>query len=122
MVCVRLLQKAAGFPPVPRRKDQKRAFDRESIPLKFTFEKTELTDVRFSVTKKALPDLEEWLGIDHIKISGEEILAEATLPAGEVLLSKILSFGNDLRVLSPSMLADEVKARAEKICRQYDSK
>ena len=103
-------------------KFEKRAFDRESIPLKFTFEKTELTDVRFSVTKKALPDLEEWLGIDHIKISGEEILAEATLPAGEVLLSKILSFGNDLRVLSPSTLADEVKARAEKICRQYDSK
>lgn len=97
----------------------RREIDRAHLPLKFNFENAELTDVKFSVQKKALPDVEEWLGIDNIRVEGENITAEATLPGGEVLFSKILAFGDGIKVLSPESLAKEVKQRAEKLAALY---
>ena len=97
----------------------RREIDRANLPLKFNFENAPLAEVRFSVQKKALPDVEEWLGMDNIRVDGENITAEATLPQGEVLLSKIMSFGDGVRVLSPAALAKEVQARAEKLASLY---
>ena len=57
--------------------------------------------------------------MDNIRVDGENITAEATLPQGEVLLSKIMSFGDGVRVLSPAALAKEVQARAEKLASLY---
>ena len=50
---------------------------------------------------------------------GDEIFAEATLPAGEVLLSKLLSLGDGVRVLSPATLAKELRERAESLAKLY---
>ena len=97
----------------------RREIDRANLPLKFNFENAPLAEVRFSVQKKALPDVEEWLGMDNIRVDGEKITAEATLPQGEVLLSKIMSFGDGVRALSPAALAKEVQARAEKLASLY---
>ena len=63
--------------------------------------------------------MEEWLGIGNIEVKGDEIFAEAALPAGEVLFSKILGFGDGIRVLSPAALAEEVQTRADAILRSY---
>lgn len=97
----------------------RREIDRAHLPLQFNFTDTELIDVRLSVQKKALPDVEEWLGIDNIRVEKENLFAEATLPGGEVLLSKLLSFGDGVKVLAPASLAEEVLRRAQRAAAQY---
>ena len=100
---------------------EKRPFDRDSLPLKFNFAQTELVDLKLSVQKRALPDLEEWLGVDNICTDADgNLTASAVLPGGDVLLSKILSFGSDVTVLAPQSVADEVKARAKEIAARYE--
>ena len=100
---------------------EKRPFDRDSLPLKFNFAQTELVDLKLSVQKRALPDLEEWLGVDNIRTDADgNLTASAVLPGGDVLLSKILSFGSDVTVLAPQSVADEVKARAKEIAARYE--
>ena len=97
----------------------KREIDRANLPLKFDFGNTELIGVKLSVAQKAVPDVEEWLGVDNIRVEGNEIFAEATLPAGEVLLSKLLSLGDGVRVLSPAPLAEELKQKAAELLKLY---
>lgn len=97
----------------------RREIDRAHLPLHFTFADAEMVQLRLAVQKKALPDAEEWLGIGSIRTVGGELFAEATLPAGEVLLSKLLSFGDGVRVLEPQAIAEEVRARAEALAALY---
>ena len=97
----------------------RREVDRNNLPLKFDFGNAKLIEVKLSVAPKSLPDIEEWLGVDNIRVNGEEIFAEATLPAGEPLFSKLLSLGDGVRVLSPAALADGVRVRAENLLKNY---
>lgn len=97
----------------------RREVDRNNLPLKFDFGNAKLIEVKLSVAPKSLPDIEEWLGVDNIRVNGEEIFAEATLPAGEPLFSKLLSLGDGVRVLSPAALADGVRERAENLLKNY---
>lgn len=97
----------------------RREIDRDNLPLKFDFKNTELTDIVFYVEKHALPDVEEWIGMDNVQTHGDRIVAEATLPAGEPLYSKILSFGDGIRIVSPESVAEEVRMRAEKLLALY---
>lgn len=97
----------------------RREIDRDNLPLKFDFKNTELTDIVFYVEKHALTDVEEWIGMDNVQTHGDRIVAEATLPAGEPLYSKILSFGDGIRIVSPESVAEEVRMRAEKILALY---
>ena len=98
---------------------ERREIDRDRLPLKFNFENAELVDLKISVEKKALPDVEEWLGIGNIRRAGDALIAEASLPAGEVLYSKLMSFGDGIRVLAPETIAAEMRERAEKLLRLY---
>lgn len=97
----------------------RREIDRDNLPLKFDFKNTELTDIVFYVEKYALPDVEEWIGMDNVHVNGDRIVAEATLPAGEPLYAKILSFGDGIRIVSPESVAEEVRMRAEKLLALY---
>ena len=97
----------------------RREIDRDNLPLKFDFKNTELTDIVFYVEKHTLPDVEEWIGMDNVQTHGDRIVAEATLPAGEPLYSKILSFGDGIRIVSPESVAEEVRMRAEKLLALY---
>lgn len=81
---------AAGFPPVPHRAHpqcaadgrtvRKAEIDRANLPLKFDFGNTELIGVKLSVAQKAVPDVEEWLGVDNIRVEGNEIFARRPCP------------------------------------------
>ncbi len=100
----------------------KRPFDRNALPLKFDFAHTELADVKFLILdrEKALPDLEEWLGIDNVREDSKgNLTANATLPCDEILISKILGFGGSIRVLQPQKVADAVRNKAETIFSLY---
>ena len=98
---------------------ERRAIDRAHLPLRFTFADTELVQLRLAVEKRALPDAEEWLGVNSIRTVNGQLFAEATLPAGEVLVSKLLSFGSGVRVLEPQALACAVRARAQELAALY---
>lgn len=101
-------------------KFEKREIDRANLPLKFNFKDEELIRLRLAVQKEALPDIEEWLGMDNVRVEGGDILAEAELPGGEVLYAKLLGFGSGVRVLAPSSVAQELARRARALLRQYE--
>ena len=71
-------------------------------------------------TQKALPDVEEWLGMDNVREEKGELIATATVPAGEVLLSRLLSFGDGIKILEPASLANELCERAKKLYALYE--
>lgn len=98
---------------------ERRHFDRADLPLKFRFEDKELVNLRLSVDKAALPDVEEWLGMGCVRAEEGGIFAEAEVPGGEVLLSKLLALGSGVRVLSPSAVADALAERAAAVCALY---
>ena len=56
-------------------KFEKREVDRANLPLKFNFKDEELIRLRLAVQKEALPDIEEWLGMDNVRVEGGDILA-----------------------------------------------
>ncbi len=97
----------------------RREFDKQNLPLQFHFENAQLTDVKLQISQKALPDVEEWLGIDCIRQEGETLFAEATLPSGDILISKLLAFGEDIRVLAPQSVARALKERAQRLASCY---
>lgn len=98
---------------------ERRHFERADLPLKFRFEDKELVRLRLAVQKAALPDVEEWLGMGSVRAEGEEIFAEAEVPDGGVLLSKLLSFGGSVRVLEPPHIAAQLRERAAAVCGLY---
>lgn len=98
---------------------EKRAFDRENIPLKFNFESYELIPVRMSIEPAALPDVEEWLGIDNIRSENGALVADVTLPDSPALIAKIVSFGSGIRIKSPAALIQKVKNHAQALYAEY---
>lgn len=98
---------------------EKRPFDKAHLPLQFHFENAQLTEIRLLVTQKALPDVEEWLGMDNVREEKDGLIATATVPAGDVLLSRLLSLGDGIRILSPASLAEQVRERARNIFSLY---
>lgn len=97
----------------------RREVRRDTLPLQFNFANAEMVQIRLLVQKKALPDVEEWLGMHAIRREGQDIIAEATLPAGELLLLRLLSFGDGVRVLAPQGVIEEVQRRARSLLAVY---
>ena len=94
---------------------EKRKISREDIPLNFKYRADELTDVRLEIDKDKLPDVEEWIGIDNVEPRGNRFIAEVSVPDDEGLVSKILSFGGGVKVLSPSALREKVISAARAV-------
>ena len=94
---------------------EKRKISREDIPLNFKYRADELTDVRLEIDKDKLPDVEEWIGIDNVEPRGNRFIAEVSVPDDEGLVSKILSFGGGVKVLSPSALRKKVISAARAV-------
>ena len=69
----------------------------------------------FVCRNNALSACEEWLGINSVVKMGENYLARATLPYDEILINKILSFGDGVRVEKPQRLRLAVIERCKSI-------
>lgn len=97
----------------------RRDISKDDLPLNFW--QTDLTtiDVLFEVDKKYLSDVEEWLGIENVKTIGDKHIADAKLPFDNGLVSKIISFGGGIKVISPEKLKQAVKNSAEDIINNY---
>ncbi|MBE5756449.1 MAG: WYL domain-containing protein [Clostridiales bacterium] len=101
----------------------KDTFVKRPIPDVLPFENWYATDnaelVEFIVDEKIVADVEEWLGVNNVK-KGEKITAKAVLPIDDILIGKILSFGDGLKVVSPKKLKKDIKKKIEDIIKYYN--
>lgn len=77
-------------------------------------------EVALEVSSRALPEIEEWLGVECIKKSSNVISARAFLPVDNGLISKILSFGGEVKVVSPSSLKERIKTVINGLAAKYN--
>lgn len=97
----------------------KRDYDRNNIPLKFNFASYELIPVKIEISPLALPDVEEWLGIDNIKTENGKLIADVTLPDNPALITKIVSFGNGIKIIQPDKLIEKIKKHVQDLYALY---
>ncbi|MBQ3597511.1 MAG: YafY family transcriptional regulator [Clostridia bacterium] len=97
----------------------RRKFNIEELPLNFWENAPKSTDIVLEINKSILSDVEEWLGIECIQNINGKFIAEASLPYDNGLISKIMSFGNNLKVVYPKELRNDVKKVANEIVNNY---
>lgn len=98
----------------------KQDLSKMNLPLNFWHNTEETTDVSLEIDKSCLSDVEEWLGIENVcNVSGSYI-ANVKLPIDNGLVSKIMSFGSGIKIISPTRLKDEVQKHAKKILDIYN--
>lgn len=90
------------------------------LPLNFWHDDLPVKHVIMEIDKQYVSDVEEWLGIENVSVVGEKFVAEADLPFDKGLVTKIMSFGSGIKVLSPTELKDEIKNNAKNIIKNYD--
>jgi predicted DNA-binding transcriptional regulator YafY len=101
------------------RQFEKQKINKDDIPLNFYYSNEQLIDCTLEIKKEALADAEEWLGIDNIEPRGDALVASISLPDDEFLVSKILSFGGNVRVIQPQSLKEKVIQAAKNIVNNY---
>ena len=84
------------------------------------YENLSVESVSLKIDKTAKADVEEWLGVDKIsKLKDGNIVANFNLPIDDILVGKILSFGNKVKVEEPKLLKKLVKTAAEEVLKLY---
>lgn len=76
--------------------------------------------VRFLLSPKGLERATDWLGIEYIKPRKSGYVADVLLPDDEALPEKILSFGKEIKVVTPHSLKSKVAKLAAEIAALYD--
>ena len=89
------------------------------LPLNFWENNIAAVDVTMQVDTSVLSDVQEWLGVETISKVNDNFIANAKLPFDKGLVSKIMSFGNGIKVLEPLELKEEIKEQARKIVEIY---
>lgn len=94
---------------------ERKEITRDEINLNFYYNSVTMVDVTLEIEKAALPDAEEWLGMDNIEPRGNAFIAHVTAPDDGGLVNQILSYGGAVKVLEPLDLREKVRAAAQKI-------
>ena len=89
------------------------------MPLNFWENSIETTDVILEIDKTCLSDVEEWLGIENIELINGKHIANVKLPYDNGLVTKIMSFGSGIKIISPLSLINDVKNCANDIIKNY---
>jgi predicted DNA-binding transcriptional regulator YafY len=98
----------------------KKEVKRADIPLSFTYSEEQLVSVTLSIDKSALPEVEDWLGVENIEPFGNNLRAQLQLYNDGTLVNKILSFGKAVTVLEPANLKEQVKEAAMAVGKLYE--
>lgn len=93
----------------------RRDVSKSDLPLDFWQSAIETISVEFEVDKDVLADVEEWIGVENVTKINDKYLARANLPNDGGLVSKIMSYGDGVKVLAPKELKKTIKSIAEKI-------
>ena len=96
----------------------RRELNKDDLPLNW-HANVPCEEVELLVSPAVLSDVEEWIGVENVsKINGKYI-ASALLPYDKGLVSKIMSFSKNVKVLSPEKLKKEVLDSAKEILESY---
>ncbi|MBO5713500.1 MAG: YafY family transcriptional regulator [Clostridia bacterium] len=85
------------------------------------YQKISSVDLDIEIDESVRHDVEEWLGVGKVyETSAGKIKASCKVPLSKDVTAKILSFGNKVKVISPTELKKEVIANAKKIIKNYE--
>jgi predicted DNA-binding transcriptional regulator YafY len=76
--------------------------------LKGHFDPDTLVSLEFEFSSLIYDEILEWLGNDAIEDAGTKYLARTQIYGGKTLISKLMSFGSSIRVLSPKSVNREL--------------
>ena len=98
----------------------RRSIDNLKETLKTWYDTLSVENVTLKVEKKAKAEVEEWLGVDKMtKHKDGTIFASFNLPIDDILVGKILSFGNKVEVIEPATLKKAIKQAAKAVIDLY---
>ncbi len=88
--------------------------------LSLDFTKDNQTEkIEMEISKSVLSEVEEWLGIENVVQENGKNIARVSLPYENGLLSKIMSYGCGIKILSPQKLKDDIKKNAQELLNNY---
>jgi predicted DNA-binding transcriptional regulator YafY len=90
------------------------------MPLNFWQNSVTAEPVTMQINKEVLSDVEEWLGIENVSKVNDKFIATASLPYDSGLISKIISYGNNVKILEPKKLKEDIKKKAQEIVICYE--
>ncbi|MBP5177812.1 MAG: YafY family transcriptional regulator [Clostridia bacterium] len=99
---------------------KKRNFDFRLKPIAEWGEDFERVTVTLEITEKVRAEVEEWLGVDSVFESDKKLIARATLPFNDMLVSEILKLGKNAKIIKPYKLKAEVLSCAKQILKLYE--
>lgn len=85
----------------------------------FNYSYGDVSSVLLELSPEARSEVEEWLGVECIAEKEGKIYATANLPIDVGLVSKLLGYGNKVKVLAPDKLAIMVSQKALEILSLY---
>ncbi len=97
----------------------KRDLSKMSLPLDFWHTNVVGEDVIMEIDKHSVSDVEEWLGIENVKLINGKYIASANLPFDNGLVSKIMSYGKGIKVIEPQKLKRAIKENTQAILDNY---
>jgi predicted DNA-binding transcriptional regulator YafY len=97
----------------------KTPINKSDIPLNFYYQSEQLVEVTLQIDKQIVADVEEWIGIDSIEPKGRSLTATVKLPDDDTLITKLLSFGGNIKVLSPKHIQEKLTTAATQILQSY---
>lgn len=95
-----------------------RDFKREDIPMP-CWRKQDVLQVELEVCDTAVAIAQEWLGIENMEYRNGKWYARADLPNDPALPRKIMAMGENVRVLEPKSLQEQIKKLANTISAYY---
>lgn len=100
----------------------KQNVDKLDIPLDYWNTVKESEEVVLKIDKSVISDVEEWLGIETIESVNGEFFANVKLPVDNGLVSKILGYGDGIKVVEPVHLKEKVLSKALAVVNLYKNK
>lgn len=98
---------------------EKRKVEINSLTNGKWFENLPAEQITLGISKSAKSEVEEWLGVDKVFTLDGKLVAQASLPYDEWLISKILSFAGRVTVIAPQKLKNDVLTMAQNVVSIY---
>lgn len=85
----------------------------------FNERKTPRVDITIAFSSNVLAEVEEWLGVENVEKTDNGYFGRGSFPYDKMLISKIMSFGHNVKVLRPAKLVSEIRKTAKNITELY---
>lgn len=82
-------------------------------------DKTTAEQIDMEIDSAIISDIEEWLGVENIEKQKENFFASVSLPYDGGLISKIMSYGNKIKIIKPQKLKDAIRENAKQLLSVY---